>query len=162
MGRPKAADYKIVDKVAPFFGALVGCCRGLHEDAVITSVFVNHVEMKDLIKRRRMFPGWSEPELQCLQKSITSFKDGARSVFRKYQPSKMGTSKWLALDLLVHLREVGGVQYFHGGIFEQTHKELKKNYQRTSIRLDSLMTEISSQREEREVFEKMSRANPRR
>lgn len=69
----------------------------------------------------------------------------------------METSNLHALDRLVqHQQEVGGVQYLDGELSQQTNKAVKRDYQRTSKRPDSIMTGIISQREEREIFEKMT------
>lgn len=125
-------------------------------DAAITSVFVSYVEIKNLIYSRQTFPKWTEPELERVQQSIASFKESARSTFQKYQPSEMGTSKWHAFDHLIrHMREVGGGQYLHSKLFEQTHEAVKRHYQITLEKTDSFMTGMTSPRKERECFEKM-------
>lgn len=55
----EASDYKAVDKIPLFLGALVEECCGTNGTANHTRVFTMYVDMVDSTYRSYMDPGWS-------------------------------------------------------------------------------------------------------
>lgn len=154
VGMLEAQNFDTLDMVAPFLGAVVDTCCGTEEKAPVTNTYVAYSELLDFIYRRRTYPSWNEAELGVLITMIGSFKTIARDTFGKYQASNMGTSKWHALEHVVdNLRDLGGIQYMHGGLYEQSHKNFKEDYKLTSKRVHSAMTETLKRQEERALLQ---------
>lgn len=60
----------------------------------------------------------------------------------------MGASMWHALDHLDQdIREVGGMGYIHGSMYDKSHKIITENYGLTSKRVASVFSEVVSWRE---------------
>lgn len=157
IGMLQAKHFDTVDMVAPFLGAIVDMCCGSEEKTPVTKTYVAYTDLSDFIFRRRLHPSWDEEELGTLGEKINSFKTLARDTFGVYQASNMGTSKWHALEHLVgNLRDLGGIQYMHGGLYEQSHKNFKEDYKLTSKRIHSAMRETLERQEERALLSKYS------
>lgn len=155
VGMLEAKEYDSVDMVSPFLGAIIDACCGLTDTADVTQSYTDYADLVDFIYRRNDCPGWTEEELSNLSSKIAAFKLRARSTFARYQPSSMGTVKWHLMDHIVaDLRAVGGVEYLHGGIYEESHKLFKEDNRLTSRRKASAMAETIKKQEERALLTK--------
>lgn len=62
----------------------------------------------------------------------------------------MGKRKWHSLDHLVEsVKELGGIKYLHGGIYDQSHKHVYEDYSSTIKLMSSAMEETLKRQEER-------------
>lgn len=79
---------------------------------------------------------------------MVKFKVHVRNVFVEYRASNMGTSKWYSMEhSLDSLRELGGVEYLNGGLYENSHRRFKEEYRlkskRFSLEMEETMTRQS-------------------
>ena len=150
LGMLEASDLDRIDEVSPFLGAIIDRCCGETKNAPVTTVFTLYVNLLNEIHCRGRTPGWTDEDLGRLDRSIRDFKTIGKSVFHRYQKSGMGTSKWHLLDhLCVDFRRTGGICYMSGGLYEMTHKFVKADYEKTSKRNSSAMSETMRRQEER-------------
>jgi len=129
LGMLEASECDAVDMVSPFMEAILDMCSGTSNNSLVTLCYKVYVDMTDFIFRRHRTLGWTDSEFQELSDIISQFKNVCRETFENYQHSRMGTTKWYGLDHLAQdLREVGGIKYLHGGLYEKSHKLFKEDF----------------------------------
>lgn len=148
----EAAEHDRIDIVPSFTGALIDDWCGEKDDARIEMSFWRFSELMKFWYRPCMDPTWNEEELNVLSENTIHFKEMERATFALYQPFQMGISKWYALDNLVqHLRELGWIEYMHGGLHDRSHKILKEDQNRTSKSITAAMQERMRRKEQTEL-----------
>lgn len=152
IGMLGASDYDNMDMISPFIGALIDTCCGTTEEAPDTESFTQYLDLTDFIYSRSAVTGWIQEEFKKLTKLISSLKSVARNTFTEYPPSGMGTCKWNYLEhILKRLRELGGLEHLHGGLYEMSHEIFKDDYKLISKRKNSAMLESLQRQEEMEL-----------
>lgn len=127
-------EFYSIESVAAFMGAIVDLCFDL-VDSPVEKTYAWYVGIFNFVHRDLMQPGWYGQDFLELQPMITSFKRISHEPFKSYQTSGMETSRWHSLHHLVQdLRDVGGVEGLHGGIYVGSHKLFENEYSRTSTR----------------------------
>lgn len=114
--------------------------------------FTLYIDIVNEVYRLKKKPGWTENELRFLHILIHKFKRIAQVTFAKYQPSGVGTSKWHSLELVVKdLRDVGGIEYLAGVLYEESLKRSKEDKRITSRPTVDTMNETLQRQEERSL-----------
>ena len=106
----------------------------------------------------RSSQGWTEADVNKLQKLIDSFKTNARDVLGEYHTSNMGTRKWLLLDhLACDIRRTGGLRHIDAGPYENSHVNFKQAYRQSSQRKATGLEETFSKFNAEECFARAGR-----
>lgn len=121
----QTGDYAAVDMVSLFLGALVDRLCGV-SNFVVSKSDTKYVYMVGFFFRRHRRPGRTEMDVHDVNRPIENFKRGSREIFGLHQSSFMENSTFHDLDYLVDdLRATGGIEYFHVGKYERSHKHVK-------------------------------------
>lgn len=112
LGITKAKEFKIIDQISPFIGAIMDWYCDESRDAPVTKVFAGY---DDLLRLLTSDPidviAWDEWSLSYLNDAIKKFKKVAVEVLGYYQQSNMWTLKWPMLDNVINdLRRIGNLQ----------------------------------------------------
>ena len=138
----EASDLLCVDQIFPFIGALVDRLCGEVEEAPTTKVMTMYTDIVSLLYRRNMEPGHSEQDIIVLRNKIKSFKELSCKLYGKYQSSQMRTLKFHMLDhVLSDIECFGALDAMDAGVYESSHKEVKRVHRGTSRRHATAMDE---------------------
>ena len=86
-GMLEAKNYKAIDMVFPFVAAFIDRCSGDEESHPLTKVCSRYTELMTWTLQIGSSQGWTEADVNKLQKLIDSFKTIARDVLGEYHPS---------------------------------------------------------------------------
>lgn len=115
---------------------------GQNKTASTTHVFTSYVDLVNRIFKRWKSPKWKENDLIQRREQTSHFKDMVVSNLGPYQTSSIRTSKFRMLSHIIQdLKDMGGIAYIHGGLYEKAHKIFKDAYKQTSKRHDTVTDE---------------------
>ena len=144
IGMLEASDYKDIENVSPFLGAIVDRCCGEVKEAPVTRTLTMFNDIIQQLYERNHNIGWTDEKLEKLSNDIRLFKKQGRKTFENYQSSKMGFPKWHLLDHIVEdLKRVGNISFLEADFYEMEHKSFKKEYKLTSRRKHSALKEVT-------------------
>lgn len=142
VGMLEGKDYKCIDQVAPFFGAIADRLCGEIEDAPITSIFTMYTDMMQMVLRLRDKFVWGEEQIADMKQMIHDFKTFTVDILCQYQASEFCTLKWHLLDHIPNdLRDYGGLEVLDAGLYEHAHTIPKRAYSDSSKRHSTAFSE---------------------
>lgn len=94
----------------------------------MSDVFTKCFDLVHSIAKQNRYPGWTETELEKLQKKpFLRSRPAPQAVFGLYQASGMSTSKWHALgNVLDAFQQIEGTEYFDHRLYEGSHEQFQK------------------------------------
>lgn len=109
------SDYINVDKMAPFFGAIIGRCCGFTEAAEPTTAYARYVDVVWKVNKKYEIPRWTLSEIRILKDDIEAFISHRTDFFGTYQVCCMRVSKFSTLTHITgDLWDTGGIGYSCG------------------------------------------------
>ena len=142
IGMPEAKEYRSIDMVPPFIGMFADRCCDEVSTAVTTKLFVCYVDLMQISLSYNRSPLWKEAKVKDLERRIKTFKQRAVSLYSSYQTSEFCTEKFHQLDHVGEdITRFGCLRYGDGGLYESSHRDIKKAYRSTSRKKNSTMKE---------------------